>query len=276
MDARLAFRYNGKRGIMYMGIIIPLLLGWLAGYAVNYLSDVLPRTRRFSQPACLNCETPQPWVDYLLFRKCEQCGQKKSWRVWAFQVIMTALSVFIWINPPYKLGYLLGLLLLTYLAVVFVIDLEHRLILHPVSIFGAVLGLGLGILLNGIGRTLLGGAAGFGIMLVFYLLGVLFARLRARRLKAAGQPVDDEEALGAGDVILAGVLGLIVGWPLIWGLLLMGILLGGAVSLIMVIIMLVSRRYVSLMTFIPYGPFFIISAVLLVYFPKFVALVVPT
>ncbi|MRR32837.1 hypothetical protein EG834_21460, partial [bacterium] len=63
---------------------------------------------------------------------------------------------------------------------------------------------------------LLGGLAGFTIMFVFYLLGVAFAKARARRMRAAGLETDDEEALGAGDVILSTVLGLFLGWPLIW------------------------------------------------------------
>ncbi len=41
-------------------------------------------------------------------------------------------------------------------------------------------------------------------------------------MQAAGQDADNEEALGFGDVILAGVLGLILGWPFIW----FGLLLG--------------------------------------------------
>src|SRR5688572_30980241 len=44
----------------------------------------------------------------------------------------------------------------------------------------------------------------------------LVARYRARRMQAAGQADDEEEALGGGDVYLAGVLGLMLGWPFIW------------------------------------------------------------
>jgi leader peptidase (prepilin peptidase)/N-methyltransferase len=186
-------------------------------------------------------------------------------------------SLQLWYQPHPKLGYLLGFFLLIYFAVVFVIDLEHRLILHPVSIFGVVLGLGIGWLLRGLGPTLLGGLGGFGIMLVFYLLGTLFARIRARKMQAAGQSADDEEALGAGDVILATVLGFILGWPLIWFGLLIGILLGGLISIPMLVIMLVARRYKqdAWMVFIPYGPFFLISATLIVYLPDLLSALVP-
>jgi hypothetical protein len=94
---------------------------------------------------------------------------------------------------------------------------------------------------------------------------------------AIGQEPDDEEALGSGDVILVTILGFIVGWPLIWLCLLYGILLGGLISLFIILGLVISGKYKTgaLMTFIPYGPYFITTAALIVFFPKLLALVVP-
>jgi leader peptidase (prepilin peptidase)/N-methyltransferase len=256
--------------------VFPVTLGWLAGWLVNYLSDVLPVTRRFSQPACPHCGAPLGWKEYLLFRPCPN-GHPRPTRLWIVQFIILAMSVYSWINPPARIEYFPGLILLIYFGVVFVIDLEHRLILHPTSIFGAIFGLVVGIIAHGISPTLLGGLGGFAIMLTFYGLGVLFTRIRAKRLASMGQEPDDEEALGSGDVILVTVLGLILGWPLIWLCLLYGILLGGLISLIIFLWLIASGKYKTsaLMTFIPYGPYFIITAGLIVYFPKFLAMFVP-
>lgn len=198
-------------------------------------------------------------------------------RLWVIQIIILAASIYTWLQPPSKLGYFLGWILIIYFGVVFVIDLEHRLILHPTSIFGAILGLIVGIVAHGVSATLLGGLGGLLIMLAFYGFGVLFTRIRTRHLLANGQEADDEEALGAGDVILVTILGLIVGWPLIWLCLLYGILLGGFVSLFVVLWLVINGKYKTsiLMTFIPYGPYFIILAALIVYFPKFLAMIVP-
>ena len=76
-------------------------------------------------------------------------------------------------------------------------------------------------------------------------------------MQAAGGNPDNEEALGFGDVILAGVLGLILGWPFIWFGLLLGILLGGVFGVILVLYLMLSKRYKreALMVFMPYGPF---------------------
>jgi leader peptidase (prepilin peptidase)/N-methyltransferase len=86
-------------------------------------------------------------------------------------------------------------------------------------------------------------------------------------MQAAGQVDDEEEALGGGDVYLAGVLGLMLGWDFIVSALAWGIIFGGLVSLLFLVILIVRRRYSSeaLMTFIPYGPFFIIAASLFLF-----------
>jgi len=251
-------------------LLIPILLGWLAGYFVNYASDILPLTRRFSQPVCLHCQTPFSWVDYLTFHTCRTCGKARSLRTWLVQIIAAASFTYFWLFPSKWLGFWLGAIVLLYFGIITVIDLEHRLILHPTSVFGAVLGLTLGIyissskygLMGGISNSLLGGLIGFGIMFLLYQLGNLVARYRARKMQAAGQSDDEEEALGGGDVYLLGILGLLVGSHAIIGVLLYGVLLGGFVSLLMIILLIIRRSYSSdsLMTFIPYGPYFIITA----------------
>ena len=251
-------------------LLIPVILGWLAGLFINYSADVLPSTRRFSQPTCSQCGTPFSWVDYLTLHACHSCGEKRSLRTWLVQILTVGSFVYLWLFPSKALGIPLGMIVLIYFGIIIVIDLEHRLILHPTSLFGAILGLIVGTYIHGridgfwlgLGKSLLGGVFGFGVMFVLYQLGTLVARIRARKMQAAGQADDEEEALGGGDVYLAGVLGLMLGWPFIWDALLLGVLLGGMFSIVFLMTLLVRRRYSSeaLMTFIPYGPYFIISA----------------
>jgi leader peptidase (prepilin peptidase)/N-methyltransferase len=257
---------------MNFTLIYPVALGWLAGIFINYASDVLPHTRRFSQPFCRDCQTPYSWVDYLTFRACRNCGILRSLRTWIVQILTAASFTYFWLFPPKALGLPLSLIVLTYFAVITVIDLEHRLILHPTSLFGAVLGLIVGVTIyqgalglplpNAVGYSLLGGLIGFGFMYALYLIGMFVARYRARKMQAEGQVDDGEEALGGGDVYLAGVLGLMLGSQFILNGLASGILLGGLVSLVLVVVLMLRRRYLSqsLMTFIPYGPYLIAGA----------------
>lgn len=257
-------------------LIVPMILGWLGGLIVNYLADVLPVTRTLSQPTCLHCRATYPWMDYFFLKACQN-GHARKIRVWIVQAIILAISVYTWMQPPSNIGYFLGLILIVYFGLVFIIDMEHRLILHPTSIFGSFLALTVGLVSHGWMPTLLGGLAGLLIMLAFYYFGMFFAKIRNKRMLAAGQEADDEEALGAGDVILATILGLMLGWPLIWFGLIFAILLGGLVSLLLILGLIITRKYErnALMLFIPYGPYFITSAFLIIYFPKFIGMIVP-
>ncbi len=243
-------------------LIAIAILGWLVGVAVNYLSDILPIKRRLGAPICVACHDPLPIVNYLLWpRRCPECWSRRTWRTWAVELFYIVATLWFWINPPHLLSFWPGLLLLAFFGVVFVIDMEYRLILHPVSIFGAALGLVLGIAMRGVWMTLLGGVAGYGIMLGLYWFGDKYAQWLARRRRE----VLTEVALGFGDVNLAGILGLLLGWPGIVAGLLLTIIIGGVVSIVYLVLMVILRRYHTFMA-IPYGPFMVISATLLLYF----------
>jgi len=249
-------------------LLLPVLLGWVAGLFVNYASDVLPVTRRFSPPACPHCQTPFSWVDYLTLRACRNCGKGRSLRTWLVQILTPASFLYFWLFPSEALGFWLGAIILIYFGIITVIDLEHRLILHSTSLFGAALGLIVGTyiynsllkqsLLVSLWSSALGGLIGFGVMFLLYQIGAIVARYRARRMKAD----DGEETLGGGDVYLLGVLGLMVGSQFIPTVLAWGVILGGLVSLLFIIAILLRRKYSNeaLMTFIPYGPYFIVAA----------------
>ena len=241
--------------------ILAAIPGWLCGVLVNYLADVLPLRRRLTRPFCIQCDTTQSWRNYLVWpRKCPTCGLHRGIRVWVVEVFYLAASVVMSIYPPAKLGYVLGMIVLGYLGVVVLIDLEYRLIMHPVSIFGALLGLIIGFINVGWWRSLLGGVAGYAIMGVFYLLGVFIMKLVSRRRQLV-----DDVALGFGDVNLSGVLGLMLGWPVVIVGLVVAVFIGGFVSLLYIILKLVTRKYQALMA-LPYGPFLVLGAVILIYF----------
>jgi prepilin signal peptidase PulO-like enzyme (type II secretory pathway) len=246
-----------------MGIIFGLVvLGLLGAILVNYIADVLPETRSLGQPVCWNCHTEISWTDYLLFRSCRNCGKFRSRRTYIILVLIPVIMVYLRLVPPRQLELPLAFILLMYLFLIAAIDIEHRLILHLTSIAGGLIGLGIGVHLYGIVPTLIGGAAGYGVMLVFYYFGELFVRYMSKRRNEA----TEEVALGFGDVNLAGITGLLLGWPVIILGLLFTILAGGLVSLLIVVVMLVRRQYKAFFA-IPYGPFMILSILILLFRP---------
>jgi leader peptidase (prepilin peptidase)/N-methyltransferase len=243
-------------------LLLAAASGWVAGAAVNILADGLPHKRRLAAPFCLGCGRGFPWGNYLFWpRRCVHCRRSRGWRSILVELAYSALFAWLAWSPQAGLPWYQGCLLLAYFGLVAVIDLEHRLILHPVSLAGAALGLGFGWLHHGLVATLAGGAAGFGVMLALYAFGAGLMNWLARR---RGETLE-EEALGFGDVNLGGVLGLILGWPAVIAGLALAILLGGAVSLVYLLYKLARRQY-SLNTAIPYGPLLIAGAVLLLFF----------
>ena len=243
---------------------LAIALGLLAGMLVNYLSDVLPVHRRPAAPLCLHCGQRMDPVNYLLWpRRCPQCGRRRGVRTWFVEALY--ILIFIWLaqsETTQYLPYWVSAAVWIFFGVVAVIDIELRLILHPVSFTGAFLALPLGVYLHGWRDALLGGAAGYAVLLALYSLGILFIRLTRRLQK------DEEVALGYGDVNLAGILGLLLGWPNILLGLMLSILLAGVFSLFLILTMLLLRRYQAFMA-IPYGPFLIAGAALLMFLPGF-------
>jgi leader peptidase (prepilin peptidase) / N-methyltransferase len=247
-----------------MQLVLVVLFGWLVGALVNYLSDVLPVYRKFIRPVCLNCQARVGIWNYLIWpRRCTQCNQSRSLRVWLVEIIFIAIGIWLWQTPDPGLADWMSILLIAYLGVVTVIDIEHRLILHSVSLFGAILAVLVGTWLHGLKSTLIGGLAGFGIMLGVYFLGILFLRLSERM---RGKPIGEDEAMGFGDVNLSGVIGLVLGWPGIVAGLVLAIILAGAVSLVYLVVFLLLRKKYRPSLAVPYGPFLVASTVILLYF----------
>lgn len=167
---------------VYLIPIILAITGYLTAGLINYLADVLPRYRSFVQPTCEECGASQSLLEYWLVPwRYRECGHRRPLRHLVVTIGSIGAAFWMWYFPPEKLGGGVGYLLLVYFAIVTVIDIEHRLILHPVALTGAVLCGVIGYLRHGLVDTILGGVVGFGLMLGLYLLGGLFTRWLSRR-----------------------------------------------------------------------------------------------
>ncbi|MCX7669052.1 MAG: A24 family peptidase [Anaerolineae bacterium] len=130
----------------------------------------------------------------------------------------------------------------TYFWAVVVIDLEHRRVLNIMLAPAA----GIALLLAArhgwpaVGNAVLGGAVGLAVFLVV----AFFSRGK----------------LGAGDVKLAGVIGLATGYPAVLSALLVGVFLAGAV---IALLMLGGR--IGLKSYIAYAPYLALGALVVLF-----------
>jgi leader peptidase (prepilin peptidase)/N-methyltransferase len=131
-------------------------------------------------------------------------------------------------------------------TIIFVIDLEHGLILNKVVYPGMVIALLLSLyplpwLPESIGIRVayaaLGGGIGFGILFLIALVS--------------------RGGMGWGDVKLAALIGLATGFPLVFLSIIMGAILGGIVAVALVIARKRKRRQT-----IPFGPFLTLAAMI--------------
>src|SRR5262249_19511441 len=105
--------------------------------------------------------------------------------------------------------------ILAFLILITVIDLEHRLILFSVMIPSYIYALVGAALFNEqisdkivFRDYLLGGLFGFGIFFIMYLGGILFTVI----MENVRHEEIEEVAFGYGDVMLATLSGLVLGW----------------------------------------------------------------
>lgn len=135
------------------------------------------------------------------------------------------------------------------------IDFRYRYIFHKTTVPGFIAALLLAFVQGKLLSAILGAVSGFVMMLVFYYLGVLYSKYKNRKNKG-GELL--EEALGFGDVTLAGVLGAFLGFGSVFQALFGGIFLAGGISLLLIVKMLIKKEYTDL--FIAYGPYLIIAS----------------
>ena len=219
------------------------MAGLLLGSFLNVVVHRLPRGGSLVRPAshCPGCGTPVrpydnvPVLSWLVLRgRCRGCAEPISARY----PLVEAGTGALWLAVVAVHGddtpqLVLGLVLVTLLVPMALIDLDHRIIPNTLTALGAVLAIGLGFALDPSGqpeRLIAGAAAG-----TFFLLAAL------------AYP----GGMGMGDVKLAGVLGLFLGAavaPALAVALVAGVAVGGVV--IARLGAVAGRK-----TAVPFGPF---------------------
>jgi leader peptidase (prepilin peptidase) / N-methyltransferase len=257
-------------------VVVAFVLGLAFGAVINALADDLPPDelglkRPLRPPHCAYCGAtyaPRFWLalgHWVLQRgSCQQCGASRRGRHAVVELLLGLCLAGLWVWAEGKWSAFLPAAVLAFIfALISIIDIEHRLVLWRVVLPAAVVIALMQSVTHGAGKTLLGGLAGYGLVMGMFLLGQLFSSGLAL---LRGRPID-EVAFGSGDVNLAALVGLAVGWPEILLVLMVTIFSGGAFALGYLVVQAVRRRY-NPYTAIPYGPFFVLGAAVIYLFGR--------
>jgi len=198
-------------------------------------------------PSCGHALVPfenVPLVSWVALRgRCRYCGVAIASRyplVETLTACLFTLSFLEFSQPVVALGACaLGALLI----VIAFIDLDHLLVLDSTTIAGAVLGIALAFATHRIVTALEGALAGAAIFGAIHLL-----------TRGAG--------MGLGDVKLAGMLGLFVGFPPMLWTAAAAFIIG---ALLAIPVLLARRR--GRRDALPFGPFLVIAAILATFAP---------
>jgi leader peptidase (prepilin peptidase) / N-methyltransferase len=226
------------------------LIGLIFGSFFNVCIDRLPERKSIISPAshCDTCQHPLtiqdniPIISYLWLRgKCRYCGAQISNRVLIIELVTGALFTLLYLKYGLTAQFAVITAYSCILLILAVIDQEKGLLLNVIIYPAMVLALVINILLPdvilttypphiGVLNGLLGGAIGFIILLIPALVS--------------------RTGMGWGDVKLAGLLGLMTGFPNVFVAIFGGVLIGGIWAGSLLLLKKKGRKDA-----IPFGPF---------------------
>jgi len=245
-------------------IVIPMILifGWLIGKLINYLSDIITNQNKYRK--CPYCGREQSFFASLNFSyTCLICGAPYSKRIWGLELISALLVLWLWFYTEKSTLFWIWVFSWLYFSLTVIIDWETHHIPHLLSFYGCLLGLIFGNTLHGIQNCIIGGGLGFFIAYIFFVGGILYTRTIGKKKN----PYSLTPALGFGDVILCGVLGLYLGWQNILPIMFEGLILAICYGLILITYKYIHQAKTSPIYYaIPLAPFLIVRSLVLLLF----------
>jgi leader peptidase (prepilin peptidase) / N-methyltransferase len=193
-------------------VMASVVMGLAGGWLGNWAADILPKWHAAGGRAA-TASWPQR-------------------RVFLYAGMVAAFAATAWFAGPDPVRIAIGWLYAAFLLTVLVIDFEQRRVLNIMLAPAAVVVLAISLLPQTptLESALMGGATGLGLFVLVYFLS--------------------RGHLGMGDVKLAGLIGLMLGYPAVMSALVIGIILGAAAALFLLAARKATRS--STMAYAPY------------------------
>ena len=225
------------------------VFGAAVGSFLNVCIHRLPLRMSLAWPAshCPHCQAPVkpydnvPVLSYLWLRgRCRQCRAPISLK-YPIVEITTAAVFFACVLLFDSLMLVQRLIFACAMIVLFVVDLEHRILPDAITLPGIVLGFLFSFFMPpGWASSLIGLVVGGGSL---WLLGEVYFRLR------------HEEGMGFGDVKMLAMIGAFLGWKLMLLTLVLSSFIGSIVGVAMILLNRGDMKYA-----LPFGTFLAIGA----------------
>lgn len=282
---------------MLIKLILAALLGLIAGGIVNALADDLPLRRTPRLPRYVpdskkraahsqdeneravtqQDDEPRPMIAwsgitaFLSGMRTSPGGVRLGWRYPLAECLTIGLMLLCIIATHNRatidtLQLAFWLAYMGIFALITVIDIEHKLILFVVIIPSSMLAVLDALLATSepplLRDALIGGLAGFIVFFILYNGGFLFTAvmgtLRGERI--------NEVAFGYGDVMMATLSGLILGWQALIFAMFITVFLGAFGAVVYLVSRaLMGSRY-SAFTALPYGPYIVAGTLIMLLF----------
>jgi leader peptidase (prepilin peptidase)/N-methyltransferase len=242
-------------------IVLLAIAGWLVGGAIWIVAGAIAGTRPLAfQAVCPACATTAPSgpaggvaavLGYHQLRACPACGSGR-WRIQLLlqlgAAVYCALAAFM-IDSDLRL--IAALVFLAPLSVVALLDLWIHQVFSNLIALAILLGVTFAAFdgLSSFKESIQGAIAGALIIAVFYFLAGMLYETRKRG------PV------GLVDILLGGMIGAMVRWPLVVTALFIGSLLAALLGVSILLIFRANRR-----PRVRYGPFHCLGALLVLLF----------
>jgi prepilin signal peptidase PulO-like enzyme (type II secretory pathway) len=244
----------------YLIIVGLTCLGWANGKLINFFADVLHGKAQDSKGTCFYCGCRKPIIHYIsILYTCPHCSAPYPKRVWMVDILSTITTLFLGLIIADLRIFILTWMVLIYFGTAIITDLEKHAIHHQTNLYGAILCVALGFHLSGCRVAIIGGIAGFLLMAAIYGLGMFYFRWIGQRRPGEVYP----SAIGFGDVLLCGNIGLLIGFPKIIPAIFLGIFLAGTYGLFIKIYQGIYSRSSDSINWVPMSPFLIFSAIVI-------------
>jgi len=235
------------------------LIGTAIGSFLNVCIDRLPADKSLISPpsSCDNCQRRLSWLDlipvfsYLFLRgRCRYCKAKIPQRIFWVELGTGFAFAFLYWFFGWTPELAVIIIYTSVLIVLALIDLKHHLILNKIVYPVAIVAIIINIFLPEFGLHsflfgLLGGVAGF---LILFLPALIY-----------------QKGMGWGDVKMAGLIGLMTGFPNAVVAVFGGIILGGLAAIALLIFKKRTRK-----EGIPFGPFLALGAIIALLYGNYI------